>query len=245
MLATCATAPAAMNWLALDTSTEVMSVAVQRGDQIWHRQGPGGAQASSTLIPTVLELMAQAGLTCETLDAIVLGRGPGSFTGIRAGAATIQGLALATGTPCAGFSSLAMLAMNAFGGSGPVCSLLDARKNEVYAGLYDCSSPIPSPFRPDCVVAPQLLAGRLCDITDQPVLFVGDGALRYRDVLAELMGDRARFAPPSAMNGRAAHGTFLAGQAFLNGCDPSPAALLPTYIRPSEAELNRRSIPRP
>lgn len=235
-----------MNILAIDTSTSFASIAVARDGQTVAESLFGTDRTlSARLLPEISRLLAIAGLEMNEIDLFGCGLGPGSFTGIRAGVATIQGLALATGTPCTGFSSLAMLAMNAFGGSGPVCSLLDARKNEVYAGLYDCSSPIPSPFRPDCVVAPQLLAGRLCDITDQPVLFVGDGALRYRDVLAELMGDRALFAPPSAMNGRAAHGTFLAGQAFLNGCDPSPAALLPTYIRPSEAELNRRSIPRP
>ena len=72
-----------MNLLAFDTSTDTLSIAVQHGDAVWQHTGPGGAQASATLIPTVRNLMAQAGLSFDTLEAIVFGRGPGSFTGLR------------------------------------------------------------------------------------------------------------------------------------------------------------------
>lgn len=66
-----------MNLLAFDTSTDTLSIAVQHGDAVWQHTGPGGAQASATLIPTVRNLMAQAGLSFDTLEAIVFGRGPG------------------------------------------------------------------------------------------------------------------------------------------------------------------------
>ena len=72
-----------MNLLALDTSTDTLSIAVQRGDAVWEHSGPGGPQTSTELIPAILALMAQAGLEFAELRAIVFGRGPGSFTGLR------------------------------------------------------------------------------------------------------------------------------------------------------------------
>jgi tRNA threonylcarbamoyladenosine biosynthesis protein TsaB len=82
-----------MNLLAFDTSTDVMSIAVQRGDQVVTQTLAGGAQASATLIPSILSLLQQAQLNLRQLDAIVFGRGPGSFTGLRTACAVAQGLA--------------------------------------------------------------------------------------------------------------------------------------------------------
>ena len=72
-----------MNLLAFDTRTDTLSIAVQRGDAVWQHTGAGGAQASAALIPAIQRLLAEAGLGFDTLDAIVFGRGPGSFTGLR------------------------------------------------------------------------------------------------------------------------------------------------------------------
>src|SRR6218665_2378233 len=85
--------PGPMNLLAFDTSTDTLSIAVQHGADVWQHTGPGGARASVLLIPQVLRLMAQAGLSFDRLDALVFGRGPGSFTGLRTACAVAQGLA--------------------------------------------------------------------------------------------------------------------------------------------------------
>lgn len=180
-----------------------------------------------------------AGLSISQIDLFGCSRGPGSFTGIRAGVATLQGLALATGKPCVGFSSLAMLAMNIPCASHPVCALLDARKQEVYAGVYDCSSLIPSVLMPDTACAPQVLASRIAILTKQPVILVGDGILRYREILQTALGGSAIFAPASQINSRPANGILLAEQIFSEGGSVEPQALLPYYLRPSEAERNR------
>ena len=128
-----------MNLLAFDTSTDTLSIAVQRGDDaVLLHQGPGGAQASATLIPAVRSLMAQAGITFDTLDAVVFGRGPGSFTGLRTACAVAQGLAFGArggqGVPVLPVDTLLAVAEEARvqHGCTQVVAVLDARMNEVY-----------------------------------------------------------------------------------------------------------------
>ena len=127
-----------MNLLAFDTSTDTLSIAVQHGDAVWQHTGPGGAQASATLIPTVRSLMAQAGLSFDTLEAIVFGRGPGSFTGLRTACAVAQGLAFGArggqGVPVLPVDTLLAVAEEARHAHGctQMVAVLDARMDEVY-----------------------------------------------------------------------------------------------------------------
>jgi tRNA threonylcarbamoyladenosine biosynthesis protein TsaB len=130
--------------LAFDTSTETLSVAVGDGTRVWSHAGPGGAQASATLVPAIMDLMAQAGLDLAELDAIAFGCGPGSFTGLRTACAVAQGLAFgtearrATGVPLLPVDTLLALAEEAHHqhGVGQVVATLDARMDEVYAARY-------------------------------------------------------------------------------------------------------------
>lgn len=132
-----------MKLLAFDTSTEHLSVAVQAADgRVFTHAGPGGAQASSTLIPAVQDLLAQAGLALGELDAIVFGRGPGSFTGLRTACAVAQGLAWGAGVPVLGVDTLFAVAEEARTAAGVerVVAVLDARMDEVYSAAYECSA---------------------------------------------------------------------------------------------------------
>ena len=161
-----------MNLLAFDTSTDVMSIAVQRGLsgsseasdsgalQTWQHTGAGGAQASSTLIPAILQLMQQAHLRFDQLDAVAFGRGPGSFTGLRTACSVAQGLAFGAGVPVLPVDTLLAVAEEAryqtFSSpqsqsqSQPqtqaiprpfqVLAVLDARMDEVYAAEYEFDS---------------------------------------------------------------------------------------------------------
>ena len=152
-----------MNLLAFDTSTDTLSIAVQRGvgAAMWHHSGPGGAQASTTLIPAIQQMMQQAGLTFAQLDAIAFGRGPGSFTGLRTACSVAQGLAFGAGVPVLPVDSLMAVAEDAraqyandTGDTGvqqrsdapasagaparmQVMALLDARMDELYAERFD------------------------------------------------------------------------------------------------------------
>jgi len=128
-----------LNLLAFDTSTEALSIAVQRGaDSPLVHEGPGGAQASASLIPTIQGLLERAGMRLRELDAIVFGRGPGSFTGLRTACSVAQGLAFGAGTPVLPVDTLLAVAEEARAAVGfeRVLAVLDARMDEVYSAAY-------------------------------------------------------------------------------------------------------------
>ena len=135
-----------MNLLAFDTSTDVISIAVAHGDQLWTHTGPGGSQASASLIPAIRNSLAQAGLAFADLDAIVFGRGPGSFTGLRTACAVAQGLAFGAqsatrpgGVPVLPVDTLLAVAEDARHQHGvhQVVAVLDARMDEVYTAPFE------------------------------------------------------------------------------------------------------------
>ncbi|MEJ6021529.1 tRNA (adenosine(37)-N6)-threonylcarbamoyltransferase complex dimerization subunit type 1 TsaB [Ramlibacter sp. PS4R-6] len=128
-----------MNLLAFDTSTETLAAAVMRGGAVVAEERTvGGAQASAALIPALQALLAQAGLALGDLDAIVFGRGPGSFTGLRTACAVAQGLGFGSGVPVLGIETLLAVAEDARerAGATQVVAMLDARMSEVYAARY-------------------------------------------------------------------------------------------------------------
>lgn len=125
-----------MKLLALDTSTERMSLAVQHGDVCLSHEGQGGALASASLIPEVMALLAQADLKLTDLQAICLGQGPGAFTGLRTACAVAQGLALGAGLPVLPIDTLLCVAEAARHEGERVLVVMDARMGQVYAGAY-------------------------------------------------------------------------------------------------------------
>ena len=140
-------APPVRRWLAFDTSTDVLSLGVAHGERVWTQTLPGGAQASSGLIPAVLAMLAEAELRLDALDAIVFGRGPGSFTGLRTACAVAQGLALGANVPVLPVDTLMAVAEEArwaqwqagqiqADADCTVLALLDARMDEVYSAAY-------------------------------------------------------------------------------------------------------------
>ncbi len=173
-----------LKFLAFDTSTDRMSVAVTDGVRVWQHEGPGGAQASTHLIPAVQALLAESGLALGEMDAIVFGRGPGSFTGLRTACAVAQGLAFGAnhgaGIAVLPIDTLMAVAEEArFQQTGAMTStdapltvmaLLDARMEEMYVQSYEFKSGLCTPLihcemiRPENLVptpSAQLLAGNV------------------------------------------------------------------------------------
>ena len=137
--------PKNSHFLAFDTSTDVMSVALTNGRRVWQHTGPGGAKSSTTLIPAILALLGDAGLTLTDLDAIAFGRGPGSFSGLRTACAVAQGLAFGAGQgagiPVLPIDTLMAVAEEARQQkeSPHITALLDARMDEMYVQRYACT----------------------------------------------------------------------------------------------------------
>lgn len=155
-----------MRWLAFDSSTDVLSIGLAVGGQVALRQLPGGAQASATLIPQVMTLLAEAGVTLAQLDAIVFGRGPGSFTGLRTACAVAQGLAFGADRPVLPVDTLLAVAETARArlqaeGLAPVdcrvLAVLDARMEEVYSAGWAWDGAHWTSVSPLTVCAPERL----------------------------------------------------------------------------------------
>lgn len=222
------------NILTMDTSTPAGSVALSRGEELIGEillNLP--STHSDRLLPAVRQLLQEANLQLADLDAFGIVLGPGSFTGLRVGVATVKGLALATAKPVVGVSSLQTLAMQV---PYPAYSLnvwLDARKQEVYAGRYRWDGGIPVALEAETVAPPEQLLER----TGQDKLFVGNGALVYRSLIVRRLGSRAHFVPWPLQQPRASVAAALALAALRNQ-EIIPLELLePRYIRLSEAEM--------
>lgn len=225
-----------MRLLTIQTATPAGSVALTDdsrllGELFLDVRRPHG----SWLLGAVHQLLEAGGMTVSDLDGFGVTVGPGSFTGLRVGLATVKGLALATGKPIAGVSTLRTLALQAPHAAFPVCAVLDARKKEVYAATFSWADGVPWPDGPERVLLPENLLAEL----KGPTLFVGDGAGAYRTLIARQLGERAHFLPAHYAPPRAAHAALLAARAFASGETQSAAEINPVYIRPSEAELNR------
>lgn len=228
-----------MKLLTVDTSSSLCSVALTDDDLILGEYLlAGGKGASSRLFDSIERLLSDCRIAMAELEGFGVTQGPGAFTGLRVGIAAVKGMAFATGKPVAPFSSMAMLAMNIPLSEFPVCPLYDARKNELYAGLYYTRSGFPEQLRPDSVIPPEDLAGWI----NKPTVFVGDGALRYREQLTALLGGNAIFAPPQYHLPRASNGAALALSALNRGEAVPPADLLPVYLRLSEAEIAKHQL---
>ncbi len=182
---------------------------------------------------TIARLLATSAVDLAQVDLLAVVHGPGSFTGLRVGMATAKGLAIATGRPLIGVSSLQTLAMNALGSDLPVCALLDARKKEVYAGMFRMRQGLPVALGEEQVAAPEPYLRNLSG----PMLFVGEGALVYRELIRERFGSAAHFASGPFNLPRACCAAVLAQSQCDHAPGVGPEALRPVYIRPSEAEI--------
>jgi len=230
-----------MKIFALDSSTAMASLAITTetaviAETLFHSP----RSLSVKLVQEIDRLLVLSGCTINDIDLFAASLGPGSFTGVRCGVATIQGLSIATDKPCVGFSSLAMFAMNFQFSTMPVCTILDARKNEVYAALYDCSRLLPVSIIPDSVLPVEKFMEQADCHTSGPFIVTGEGSVRYKDVIMEHLGERAHFPLPCSNYGRAAAGAFLAHTTYLQQGSTTLSTLVPHYIRPSDAELAQR-----
>jgi tRNA threonylcarbamoyladenosine biosynthesis protein TsaB len=187
-------------------------------------------------MPAIGGLLKEAQLSPEEVDGFAVSAGPGSFTGLRIGLSTIKGLCLATGKPVVAVPTLDAMAELVPPCSHLICPLLDARKKEVYAALYRHLPEEEVRREGDYLVMdPRLLA----EMIHQKVFFLGNGVDLYRDLLADLLGEKAAFAPAQLRHPRAAMVGRVGLRLLERGQSDSLDELEPLYVRPSEAELKK------
>ncbi len=229
-----------MRVLAVETSTLTGATALVEGDTVVAECRLGLAVThSERLLPAVDHVLRAAGVALGDLDALAVAVGPGSFTGLRIGVATMKSLAFATGKPLAGVPTLDALAWSLPFAAWPVCPVLDARKGEVYTALYRTEEGRLDRRWPYRASSPEALAEALAREVSGPVVFLGDGVRPYGGTFTRILGEAARFAPPAQRAPSAVPVAELARAMLARGEPADPAALTPLYLRRSEAELRR------
>ena len=223
--------------LILDTATTAGSVALCCGERLLAEIVVDSlANHSDKLLLHVQQILQEQQCELSAIAAFAVIDGPGSFTGLRVGVAAAKGLARACHRPLFGVSSLHLLAAALPFVTLPVCALLDARKKEVYAATFSTANGSPCLLDEPRVLSPQRL---LAEMTE-PALFVGSGALLYRELIVERFGALATFAPWPLHTPRASSAAPLVLQQLRAGAQGDPELLLPRYIRPSEAEIAQK-----
>ncbi|MFQ9587851.1 MAG: tRNA (adenosine(37)-N6)-threonylcarbamoyltransferase complex dimerization subunit type 1 TsaB [Mediterraneibacter gnavus] len=205
---------------------------------------------SQTLLPMIDEVVKMTELDLGTIDAIAVAGGPGSFTGLRIGSATAKGLGLALNKPLIHVPTVDGLAYNVFGCEDIICPIMDARRNQVYTGIYTFSKkagekegtnlvePVFQVIKMQMAVSIEELAERL-NRYRRPVVFLGDGVPVYENVLAEKLTVPYSFAPAYMNRQRAAVVGTLAIQYYKSGKFETAEEHRPDYLRVSQAERER------
>ena len=216
-----------MNLLAIETSTEACSVALVHGEQLIARSQIAPRRHTELVLPMVDELLAEAGVSRLSLDAIAVGRGPGAFTGVRLGVSLAQGMALGLDIPVVTISSLAALALEAPAGDDAILAVIDARMGEIYAACFrrDGSGALLALDKEQVCTAQSL---QLPEAATWQV--VGSGWATYADVLAERLTGTLR-AADGVRYPQAARVAELAVHEFKAGHALAPEHALPVYIR--------------
>jgi tRNA threonylcarbamoyladenosine biosynthesis protein TsaB len=238
-----------MKLLAFDTGTEAMSVAVCRSDagdlRLWQHQAAGGANASTALIPNILDLLRQAELDLRSLDAVCFGSGPGSFTGLRTACAVAQGLAFGAGVPVLPVNSLLALAEDArlnhlaHAPALQVTALLDARMDEIYTATFAYRDQRWQTLQDAMLLRPDALAPPAPSDGVQAVL-AGNVFANYGARLAQATANWP--APQDVLRLDAAPTALamlrLAPQLLAEGAAVAAHQALPTYIRDKVAQTS-------
>ena len=218
-----------MKLLAFDTSTESLSIAAQHGERVINHSGAGGAQASAGLIPALRQVLAEAALPLDALDALVFGRGPGSFTGVRTACSVAQGLAFGArggaGLPVLPVDSLLAVAEDARHRHGctQVVAVLDARMNEVYVARYAYD-------------AGQWSASGDCSVCAPEAVAVANGWTVAGNAQAVYGARLAPHAPHVQARPEAAALLRLAPALLAQGLALAADAALPLYVRNKVAQ---------
>ena len=222
--------------LAFESSAKAASVALcEDGRLISQVIQCSGLTHSRTLLPMAEDLLKNAEMEMKQIDCFAVAQGPGSFTGIRIGIATVKGLAWAADKPCIGVSTLAAMAWNGVAAGGLICAVMDARRSEVYNALFRIEDGRPVRLCPDRAISLSTLTEELRERGEAPFL-VGDGTELASAFFREQHLDHR--VPPENVRWQNAWGVAMeaAGKKLCTSQE-----LLPVYLRLSQAERERQA----
>ena len=228
-----------MKILGIDSSGLVASVAVVEDDNLLAEYTVNYKKThSQTLLPMLDEIVKMTELDLATIDAIAVAAGPGSFTGLRIGSATAKGLGLALQKPLVAVPTVEALAYNLWGTDKIICPLMDARRSQVYTGIYEFAGQELQVIEGQMAVPVTEIVEKL-NALKREVIFLGDGVPVYKEVLAQKMKIPYLLAPAHLNKQRAASVATLGAVYAANGKTESAIKHQPDYLRLSQAERER------
>jgi len=223
-----------MKILAVDTATKSCSVAIVDKELLLAEMTVVNEQTHTKHLLEMISLVIKhSGLNLSDLNGFAVTRGPGSFTGLRIGISSVKGFAAAQGTPIAGVSSLDALARQVSFSPHLICSLIDARRDEVYSSKYRYKDGNLKKEGKEQAVSPIDVLGEI----DEPCIFVGSGAVQYRNVINDKLGEYAYFAQAYENTIRASTIARLSMDRFEIDDTDDVETFVPNYIRKSNAQL--------
>ena len=226
--------------MGIDSSGLVASVAVVEDDILLAEYTVNYKKThSQTLLPMLKEIGDMINLDLNSLDAIAIAAGPGSFTGLRIGSATAKGLGLALDKPIIPVPTVDGLAYDLWGTDKIVCPIMDARRNQVYTGIYEFCDGKLQILENQMAVSVTEIAEKL-NALGREVIFLGDGVPVYRKTLAEVMKISYSFALAHMNRQRASAVAVLGAQYYVQGRAESAMEHKPDYLRLSQAERERK-----
>lgn len=232
-----------MRILGIESSSLVASVAIVTDDVVTAEYTVNLKKThSQTLLPMIDQMMGMLDFELETVDAIAVSGGPGSFTGLRIGSATGKGLGLALKKPLIHVPTLDAMAYNLYGTSAFICPIMDARRNQVYTGLYRFGATF-EVVKEQRAADIRELAGELNE-RGEKVIFLGDGVPVFRHIIIETMTAPFEFAPAHTNRQRGASVAALGAVYYQQGKIESAAEHKPDYLRKSQAEREREAAKR-
>ena len=224
--------------LAFETSAKAASVALLEGSKLLAESYQNtGMTHSQTLMVMAEDLLKQCGKTADDVDAMAVAEGPGSFTGVRIGVAAAKGFAWGRSIPCYGVSTLEAMAASLGIFDGYVCPVMDARRSQVYNGLFEVTRGQVTRIREDRAISLADLGEELKNL-EKPVFLVGDGSVLCYNTLSERVPSLV-LPPEHRMHQRAVGVGILAARMAEQGQPGNAAALTPNYLRLSQAERER------
>ena len=228
-----------MKILGLDSSGMTASVAVVEDDLLVAEYSVNYKKThSQTLVPMLNEIAKMTELDMESLDAIAIAKGPGSFTGLRIGSATAKGLGFALNKPIVEISTTEGLAYNMFGTNRLICPIMDARREQVYMGLYEFENDTLKTIVAATAEPVEDTINRI-NAMNRPVIFLGDGVKVFKNKLDELLTVPVIYAPAGKNMQSAASIATLGLIALKKGKAIPASEHVPDYLRLSQAERER------